>query len=143
MKYKYVVFISYSQKNSKTVDIIEMLAMYSTPKAIMAYANDDVFIDTFWNNISCQTDRVTAAFRNGRINVDTFIDTPMRELTKFKEENLHETAISNSQIKMNGKKYYVGEGKKSYLWLVTRMGMPIVKMHQDLNYYRRTIYFHT
>lgn len=107
--------------------INDLLVMYSDPKAILAYANDDVFKDTFWNNISYQTDRVTAAFRNGIIDVDTFLDTPMLELTKFKDENLHEAAVSNSQIKLKGKKYYVGEGKKRYLWLATRMGMPTVK----------------
>lgn len=105
----------------------DLLTMYSDPKAIMAYANDDVFKDTFWNNISYQTDRVTAAFKNGSIDVDTFMDTPMQELTKFKDENLHEAADNNTQIKLKGKKYYVGEGKKRYLWLATRMGMPTVK----------------
>lgn len=105
----------------------DLLTMYSDPKAIMAYANDDVFKDTFWNNISYQTDRVTAAFKNGSIDVDAFIDTPMQELTKFKDENLHESADCNLQIKLKGKKYYVGEGKKRYLWLATRIGMPTVK----------------
>ena len=45
----------------------------------------------------------------------------------FKDENLHTAANNNSQIKVKGNKYYVGEGKKRYLWLATRMGMPTVK----------------
>lgn len=45
----------------------------------------------------------------------------------FKDENLRAAANSNSQVKLKGKKYYVSEGKKHYLWLATRMGMPIVK----------------
>lgn len=105
----------------------DLLAMYSDPKAIMAYANDAVFKDEFWNNISYQTERVTAAFKDGTIDVDTFMDTPMQELTKFKDENLRFAADSNSQIKLKGNKYYVSEGKKRYLWLATRMGMPTVK----------------
>ena len=105
----------------------DLLAMYSDPKAIMAYANDAVFKDEFWNNISYQTERVTAAFKNGFIDVDTFMDTPMQELTKYKDENLYSAADSTSQIKLEGQKYYVGEGKKRYLWLATRMGMPTVK----------------
>lgn len=105
----------------------DLLAMYSDPKAIMAYTNDAVFKDSFWNNISYQTELVTAAFRNNTINVDTFIDTPMQELTKFKDENLRAAADSNSQIKQKGNKYYVSESKKRYLWLATRMGMPTVK----------------
>lgn len=105
----------------------DLLAMYSDPKAIMAYANDAVFKNEFWNNISYQTERVTAAFKNGAFDVDTFMDTPMQELTKFNDENLRSAADSTSQIKLKGQKYYVGEGKKRYLWLATRMGQPTVK----------------
>jgi len=105
----------------------DLLAMYSDPKTIMAYANDAVFKNEFWNNISYQTERVTAAFKNGAIDVDTFMDTPMQELTKYKDENLRSAADSTSQIKLKGQKYYVGEGKKRHLWLATRMGMPTVK----------------
>ena len=105
----------------------DMLAMYSDPKALMAYANDPVFKDEFWNNISYQTERVTAAFKDGSIDVDVFMDTPLQELTKFKDDNLRIAADSNSQIELTGKKYYVGEGKKRFLWLATRMGMPTVK----------------
>lgn len=105
----------------------DLLAMYSDPKAIMSYANDAVFKDDFWNNISYQTTRVTAAFKDRTIDVDIFMDTPMRELTKYKDENLRTAADSTSQIKLKGQKYYVGEGKKRYLWLATRMGMPTVK----------------
>lgn len=105
----------------------DLLEMYSDPKAIIAYANDDVFKDEFWNNISYQTNRMTAAFRDCSIDIDTFLDTPMAELTKFKDENLRIATESNSHIKLKGNKYYVGEGKKRYLWLATRMGMPTVK----------------
>ena len=105
----------------------DLLAMYSDPNSIMAYANDAVFKDKFWNNISYQTERVTAAFKDGTIDVDMFMDTPMQELTKLKDESLRTAADSNSQIKLKGNKYYVGEGKKRYLWLATRMGMPTVK----------------
>lgn len=45
----------------------------------------------------------------------------------FNDENLHAAANSNSQTKLKGKKYYVTEGKKRYLWLATRMGMLTVK----------------
>ena len=104
-----------------------MIEMYSDPKAIMAYANDAVFKEAFWNNISYQTERVTAAFKDGTIDVDTFMDTPMQELTKFKDENLRTAADRASQIKLKDNRYYVCEGKKRYLWLATRMGMPTVK----------------
>lgn len=100
---------------------------HSDPKAIMTYANDAVFKVEFWNNISYQTERMTATSKNGIIDVDVFMDTPMQELTKFKDENLRSAAGSTSQIKLKGNKYYVGEGKMRYLWLATRMGMPTVK----------------
>ena len=115
------------QQEDRDKMVNDLLAMYSDPKAILAYANDAVFKDEFWNNISYQTERVTAAFKDGTIDVDTFMDIPMQELTKFKDENLRTAANNNSQVKLKGKKYYVSEGKKRYLWLATRMGMPTVK----------------
>ena len=105
----------------------DLLAMYSNPKAIIAYANDTVFKDEFWNNISYQTELVTAAFKGDTIDADIFIDTPMQELTKFRDRNLRTAANSNSQIKLKSKKYYVTEGKKRYLWLATRLEKPTVK----------------
>lgn len=114
-------------KEDRNKMVNDLLTMYSDPKAIMAYANDAVFKDEFWNNISYQTERVTAAFRDGAIDVDTFMDTPMQEQTKFKDENLRAAADSNMQIKLKGKEYSVTEGKKRYLWFATRMGMPTVK----------------
>ncbi len=45
----------------------------------------------------------------------------------FKDENLRTAANSNLQVKLKGNKYHVTEGKKRYLWLATRMGMPTVK----------------
>lgn len=104
-----------------------MINMYSDPKALMAYANDAVFKDEFWYNISYQTERVTGAFKDGTIDVDAFMDTPMQELTKLKDEKLRTAADSNSQIKLKGNKYDVCEGKKRYLWLATRNEIPTVK----------------
>lgn len=76
---------------------------HSDPKAIMSYANDAVFKDDSRNNISYQTERVTEAFRDGAIDVDTFMDTLMQELTKLKDENLLRTAAeSTSLIKLKG-----------------------------------------
>ena len=52
----------------------------------------------------------------------------------FKDKNLRTASESNSQIKLKGNKYYVGKGKKRYLWLATRIGMPTVKdapRHRD------------
>ena len=49
------------------------------------------------------------------------------DVVLFKDDNLRIAAASNSQIKLKGNKYYVGEGKNRYLWLATRMGMPTVK----------------
>lgn len=114
-------------KEDRDKMVNDLLEMYSNPNAIMAYVNEAVFKDEFWNNISYQTERVTAAFKNDIIDVDTFIDTPMQELTKLKDNNLCTAAVSNSQIKLKDKKYYVGKGKLRYLWLATRMGRHTVK----------------
>lgn len=70
-------------KEDRDKMVNDLLAMYSDPKAIMTHANDAVFKEEFWNNISYQTKRVTAAFKDDAIDIDTFMDTPMQELTKI------------------------------------------------------------
>ena len=45
----------------------------------------------------------------------------------FKDKNLCAAADSNKQIKLKDNRYNVTEGKKRYLWLATRMGMPTIK----------------
>lgn len=107
--------------------IQDLIDMYSDPQAIMKYANDDVFKKSFWNNLSYQTTRITEAYQDGILDVNDFIDTPMRELTKFAENNLRDAIKGNSKIKIRGEKYYINEGKKRYLWLATRMGDPTIK----------------
>lgn len=47
--------------------------------------------------------------------------------TVFNGEHFRTVVDSNVQIKLKGNKYYVGKGKKRYLWLATRMGMPTMK----------------
>ena len=109
--------------------IDDILKMYSNPKAIKSYISEDVFKSDFrkWSNISYQTERVTAAFKNNSINIETFIDTPMLELTKFKAEDLRTVANSNSLIELKGLKYRVSDGKKRYIWYPTRKGLQIVR----------------
>ena len=96
-------------KNERKDMIDGMIKIYRDPNEILKYTNDDVFKDKFWYNISYQTDSVTAAFRNGNFDVDTFIDIPMRELTKFKDKKLRAVAEKNAKIKLRGKIFYVGE----------------------------------
>lgn len=105
----------------------ELLAMYSDPRAIMAYTKDDVFKETFWNNISYQTDYFTPAYRDGYIDVDFFIDTPMRESTQFDDEILRPAIRDDKAIMLNGQRYYVREGKTRYFWVPTHNGMPSVE----------------
>ena len=105
----------------------ELLAMYSDPRAIMAYTKDDVFKETFWNNISYQTDYFTPAYRDGYIDVDFFIDTPMRELTQFDDEILRPAVRDDKAIMLKGQRYHVREGKTRYFWVPTHNGKPSVE----------------
>lgn len=50
--------------------IDDMIKMYSDPDEIERYANDDVFKEEFWNDISYQTAEATSCFVNGCIDVD-------------------------------------------------------------------------
>lgn len=114
-------------EKNKIVD--DIISMYSDPKAIMAYANEAVFNEDFssWSNISYQADIVTAAFKDDVIDVDAFMDTPMLELNKFDNKDLINAIDDNISINLNGKQFYIKKGKKRYIWIVTRMGEPIVK----------------
>ena len=107
----------------------DILTMYSDPKAILEYVNDPVFKNEFWNNISYQTKRITAAYKTDTqtVDVEEFMETPMKELTKYTDNKLRTTIDNSSPIKLKRKKYYVGEGKKRYLWFATRMGQPTIK----------------
>ncbi len=109
----------------------EMLAMYSNPDELEKYASDDVFQDTFWNNISYQVGQRTPAFTGNGIDVDSFMRVPMQELTTLDDRKLSKTCKKKGMVEMSnleGKgKYNVSVGTTRYLWLATRMGQPTVK----------------
>lgn len=107
----------------------KILAMYSNPKDIIAYTKEAVFRDAFWENISYQTEPVTPAFKDVSIDVDTFINTPMLELTRYKDKKLQSAVTcEKAEVKLKGRTYYVVEGKKHFLWLATRsMNMPTIQ----------------
>jgi len=65
-----------------------MLYMYSDPDKLERYVNDKVFQNVFWNNISYQTELRTPAMKNGIINPDVFMDTPINEDTGLGENDL-------------------------------------------------------
>ena len=83
----------------------------------------------FWNNISYQTDVQTPAMKNGVVNPDAFMDAPMSEATHLSEEDLKAAVNKTIQLQSasGAKLYHVEKGIMRYLWLATRMGMPIVK----------------
>ena len=109
----------------------EMLAMYSNPDELEKYASDDVFQDTFWNNISYQVGLRTPAFTGDGIDVDSFMQVPMQELTSLDDRKLSKICKKNGTAEvtnLEGKgKYNVSVGTTRYLWLATRMGQPTVK----------------
>lgn len=63
--------------------INDAMMMYSNPNEIERYANDEVFKEEFWNDISYQTAETTDCFINGHIDVDKFMAIPMGEVTGF------------------------------------------------------------
>lgn len=109
----------------------EMLAMYSNPDELEKYASDDVFQDTFWNNISYQVGQRTPAFTGDGIDVDYFMRVPMQELTTLDDRKLSKTCKNKGTVavsNLEGKgRYNVSVGTTRYLWLATRMGQPTVK----------------
>lgn len=105
----------------------DLMELYSKPDKLRAYANDPVFREEFWYNISYQAGDCTPAFRNKAIDIDRFMETPMEELTRYKDKDLRAAVKQNTQIGLKGKEYGVREGKKRYLWLATRMGRLAIK----------------
>lgn len=109
--------------------IDDMIKMYSDPDEIERYANDDVFKEEFWNEISYQTAEATDCFTNNHIDVDKFMSTPMDEVTGHPLEDFAEASLKDDgNIYLDSMKYMVSKAKVDrYLWLATRMGRPTVK----------------
>lgn len=108
-----------------------MVAMYSNPDELEKYASDDVFQDTFWNNISYQITQKTPSFTGDIIDIDSFMQTPMLELTILDDRKLSKICRKKGKIEVSNNegngKYNVSVGTTRYLWLATRMGQPTIK----------------
>lgn len=123
-------------ERQKMID--SMIMMYSDPDEIERYANDDVFQSEFWHNISYQTAETTPAFKNGSIDIDTFMKIPMDELTDYVPTDFLKAAKESRYICMGkgkDKKHYsitFGDVSHRYLWLATRMGQPTTKQAPGL-----------
>ncbi len=113
--------------------IDEMIGMYADPQKLEKYANDEVFSHDFWERISYQTAPSTACFRDNRIDVETFISTPMDEMIELTLKDLTSAACSKEQRINLGSpsapKWYKVEKAPydKYLWLASRMGHPALK----------------
>lgn len=108
--------------------LYEMVKMYTSPEEVEKYINDDVFKDKFWDNISYQTSTCTPCFLNGMIDVDSFLQIPMLELTDLEIEDFEKASISvDNTISIRDKNYNVTKAPfNRYLWLATRMGKPTI-----------------
>lgn len=113
--------------------IDDMIKMYSDPDEIERYANDDVFKEEFWNDISFQTAETTSCFTNGRIDVEKFMSIPMDEVTEYPLEDSVKVSLKNDGYINLGSwiqplKYKVSKANiDRYFWLATRMGRPTIK----------------
>ena len=121
-------------KNEERKKMIEdMVKMYSDPDEIECYANDDVFKEEFWYDISYQIEESTSCFANGCIDVDKFMSIPMDEVTGHPLEDFINASLKNDGKINLGSLLYPLEYKVSkanidrYLWLATRMGKPTIK----------------
>lgn len=119
------------EEREKMID--DAMMMYSNPDEIERYANDEVFKENFWNDISYQTDEATSCFVNGKIDVDIFLSIPMKETTghslnDFAKASLRKGGLINLGPMQHPKHYKVEKANVDrYLWLATRMGRPTVK----------------
>lgn len=106
-----------------------MMSLYSNPDEIDKYVKDDVFQESFWNDISYQTSETTPCFKCDRIDVDVFISIPMDELTDYKIMDFKKASKRTDRtISINGKAFKIEKAEADrYLWLATRMGKPTIK----------------
>lgn len=113
--------------------IESVINLYSNPKEMERYANDDVFKDKFWNEISYQTKDKTDCFTSDGIDVDKFISIPMEELTGYSLGDLAGIVEAKRQKINFGTRwsplfYQVTKANtERFLWLATRMGNPTIK----------------
>ena len=113
--------------------IDDMIKMYSDPDEIERYANDDVFKEEFWNDISYQTTEATSCFVNGCVDVDEFMSIPMDEITGHSLDDFVKASLKNGGAINLGSwihplKYKVSKANiDKYLWLATRLGKPTIK----------------
>lgn len=105
----------------------DLISMYSDPDELEKYASDEVFQEVFWKNISYQVETHTPAFVGDHIDVDTFMSTPMKELTKLDDAKLKRKYNKRKDLELSGKTYTINIGKTRYLWLATRMGKTTIK----------------
>lgn len=113
--------------------IDDMIKMYSDSDEIERYANDDVFKEEFWNDISYQTAEATSCFVNGCIDVNELMSIPMDEITGHSLDDFVKASLKNGGAINLGSwihplKYKVTKANiDRYLWLATRMGKPTIK----------------
>lgn len=112
------------EKRSMFEDLVNL---YSDPDELEKYASDEVFQDVFWKNISYQTEIQTPALENGRIDVDVFMHTPMKEITKLDDLKLNKAYAKKGRITLGDNTYIIEPGTTRFLWLATRMGQPTIK----------------
>lgn len=108
--------------------IENMMSLYSDPDEIDKYVNDDVFKTSFWNNISYQTSTTTLCFQGDIIDVDSFMQIPMLELTDLEIKDFEAaTKTEDRIISIRDNAYNVTKAHfNRYLWLATRMGKPTI-----------------
>lgn len=104
--------------------IENMMSLYSDPDEIDKYVNDDVFQESFWNKISYQTSKCTPCFQDDIIDVNSFLQVPMLELTDLEIDDFEKTSMSiDNKVTIQRRVYTVNQALFSrYLWLATRMG---------------------
>lgn len=82
-----------SKEREKMID--DAMMMCSNSNEIECYANDEVFKEEFWNDISYQTAETTDCFINGHIDVDKFMSIQMGEVTGFSLDDFVKFSLEN------------------------------------------------
>ena len=123
-----------SDKEQKEI-LNKTIKLYTDKQELNLYLADEVFQESFWNELSFQTKWPTPAFSICKdlvsINVDYFLNAPMDELISvslmdIKEELKNKVAFIIKDKQTNEEYSIKPIDDKRYLWLATRMGQETI-----------------
>lgn len=122
-------------KEEKEEVMQKIVGMYSDPRQIIDYANDEVFSEDFWHKLSYGIGESGLFLKDdvnslsGYVNLQSYFDAPMNDLINYSENELLDLISKTPIVHLEGINGKSIDGKitsvtRKYLWHITKMGIP-------------------